>query len=100
MGLPDVPPKYRDKRTDRFAAGERVKEFEAFKEQAERRLDILETAVSRMDVMRLPSNRFEALNGDRKGQLSIRINRQWWVCLEWPEEQDRPGNIEITDYHL
>jgi proteic killer suppression protein len=99
LGLSDVPPKYRDKRTERFAAGERVKEFQAFKEQAERRLDILETAVSRTDLMLLPSNRFEALSGDRKGQFIIRINRQWRVCFEWPEEHDRPSNIEITNYH-
>src|SRR5271166_6514818 len=94
---PETPPKFRDKRTERFAAGERVKEFQAFKEQAERRLDILETAVSLMDLMLLPSNRFEALGGDRKGQFSVRINRQWRVCFEWPEEHDRPFNIEITD---
>jgi len=99
LGLLEVPPKYRDKRTERFAAGERVKEFEAFKEQAERRLDLLEAAVNRVDLMLLPSNRFEALRGDRKGQFSIRINRQWRVCFEWPEGQDRPSNIEITDYH-
>lgn len=98
-GLPDTPPKYRDKRTERFAAGERVREFQAFKEQAERRLDILEAAVSRHDLMRLPSNRFEALGGDRKDQFSIRINQQWRVCFEWPEDHDRPFNIEITDYH-
>ena len=61
-----MPPKYRDKRTERFAAGERVKEFQAFKGQAERRLDLLETAVTRNDLMRLPSNRFEALGGDRE----------------------------------
>jgi proteic killer suppression protein len=96
---PVAPPKYRDKRTERFAAGERIREFQAFKEQAERRLDILETAVSRRDLMHLPSNRFEALGGDRKGQFSIRINQQWRVCFEWPEEQDRPCNIEICDYH-
>lgn len=99
LGSPEVPPRYRDRRTERFAAGERVKEFQPFKEQAERRLDILETAVSRTDLMLLPSNRFEALSGDRKGQFSIRINRQWRVCFEWPEEQERPFNIEITDYH-
>ena len=99
LGLLEVPHKYRDKRTERFAAGERVKEFEAFKEQAERRLDLLEAAVNRVDLMLLPSNRFEALRGDRKGQFSIRINRQWRVCFEWPEGQDRPSNIEITDYH-
>lgn len=99
LGQRNVPPKYRDKRTERFAAGERVREFQAFKHQAERRLDILEAATSRNDLVRLPSNRFEALSGDRKGQFSIRINRQWRVCFEWPEDHDRPFNIEITDYH-
>jgi proteic killer suppression protein len=96
---PDNFQKYRDKRTERFAAGERVKEFQAFKEQAERRLDILEVAVDREDLALLPSNGFEALSGDRKGQFSIRINRQWRVCFEWPEGAKRPFNIEITDYH-
>jgi proteic killer suppression protein len=99
LGQPDTPSKYRDRRTERFAAGERVKEFEAFKEQAERRLDILEAAVDRSDLILLPSNRFEALGGDRQGQFSIRINRQWRVCFEWPDNADRPFNIEITDYH-
>jgi proteic killer suppression protein len=99
LAQPPAPPKFRDRRTERFAAGERVKEFQAFKEQAERRLDILETAVSRDDLMFLPSNHFEALVGDRKGQFSIRINQQWRVCFEWPEEVDRPCNIEICDYH-
>jgi len=65
LGQQGVPPKYRDKRTERFAAGERVKEFHAFKEQGERRLDNLEAATSRNDLMRLPSNRFEAVGGDR-----------------------------------
>lgn len=99
LGQPDVPPKYRDKRTERFAAGERIREFQPFKDQAERRLDILEAAASRNDLMLLPSNRFEALRGDRKGQFSIRINRQWRVCFDWPDDHDRPFNIEITDYH-
>lgn len=93
------PPKYRDKRTERFAAGERVREFQAFTDQAERRLDILEAAVTKKDLMRLPSNHFEALDGDRKGQFSIRINQQWRVCFEWPDDHARPFNIEITDYH-
>jgi proteic killer suppression protein len=96
---PVTPPKYRDRRTERFAEGQHVREFQAFKEQAERRLDILETAISRSDLVLLPSNRFEALGGSRKGQFSIRINQQWRVCFEWPEEHDRPFNIEICDYH-
>ena len=92
-------PKYRDRRTERFADGERVREFQSFKNQAERRLDMLETAVNKMDLIKLPSNRFEALAGDRKGQFSIRINLQWRVCFEGPDDHERPFNIEIVDYH-
>ena len=96
---PVGPPKYRDKRTERFAAGERVREFQAFKDQAERRLDFLEAATDKNDLVRLPSNRFEARGGDRQGQFSVRINQRWRVCFEWPDDHDRPFNIEITDYH-
>lgn len=94
----DRPP-YRDKRTARFADGERVKEFQAFEQQAVKRLRILQAAASRNGLMLLPSNHFEALGGDRKGQFSIRINMQWRICFEWPDGQPSPFNIEIVDYH-
>jgi proteic killer suppression protein len=92
-------PKFRDKLMERFARGEQVKQFHAIKEQAERRLDILEAATNLDDLKKLPSNRFEALGGDRKGQLSIRINQQWRICFEWPDDHPHPFNIEIVDYH-
>ena len=92
-------PKYRDKRTERFAAGERVREFQAFEQQVKKRLIILDSAVSRNGLKFLSSNRFEALGGDRKGQFSIRINKQWRVCFEWPDDALKPFNIEIADYH-
>ena len=85
-----MPNTYRDKRTQLFAAGQRVKEFQGFADQAYRRLEIL---------MALRSNRFEALGGNRKGQFSIRINFKWRICFEWPAGAPRPCNIEITDYH-
>jgi proteic killer suppression protein len=91
--------KYRDKRTERFAHGARVREFQAFARQAYRRLEILEAARSREALMLLPGNRFEALGGDRKGQYSIRINQQWRICFEWSEGEPEPFPIEITDYH-
>jgi proteic killer suppression protein len=47
----------------------------------------------------LPGNRFEALDGDRKGQYSIRINDQWRICFEWSDESGGPFNVEIVDYH-
>ncbi len=43
-------------------------EFQAFERQAYKRLDILEAAPNKEALMQLPSNRFEALSGDRKGQ--------------------------------
>jgi toxin HigB-1 len=97
--------KYKDKRTKRFAEGERVKEFQAFERQAYKRLEILEAAPNKETLMMLPSNRFEALGGDsfaprvRNGQYSIRINDQWRICFEWPDAEEHPFNIEIVDYH-
>jgi proteic killer suppression protein len=44
-------------------------------------LTALEAAVVLADLRNPPSNRFEALGGDRKGQYSIRIKgRMWWVA--------------------
>jgi toxin HigB-1 len=94
-----MQPKYRDKRTARFATGVRVKEFQAFERQAYKRLEILEAALNKEALMSLPSNRFESLSGDRKGQYSIRINEKWRICFEWPEGEPHPFNIEIVDYH-
>ena len=90
---------YRDKRTKEFAEGKRGKEFEGFRRQAEKRLDILDAATSLPDLQALPSNALEGMKGDRKGQYSIRINMQWRICFEWPEGQSGPSNVEIVDHH-
>ena len=88
---------YRDKRTESFASGHFERAFQGFIQQAERRLEILDAAESIYDLAALPGNRFEALSGDRTGQFAIRINLQWRICFEWPE--DGPENVEIVDYH-
>ncbi len=90
---------YRDKRTERFAAGERVKEFSGFARQAETRLDRLDAATALGDLAALSGNRLESLRGERAGQFSIRINDQWRICFEWPEGSPGPSNVEIVDYH-
>jgi proteic killer suppression protein len=90
---------YRDKKTERFANGERVKDFSGFSRQAEIRLDRLEAATSLKDLGALGGNRLEALHGDREGQYSIRINDQWRICFEWPAGSPGPVNVEIVDYH-
>jgi proteic killer suppression protein len=90
---------YRDKRTDAFAKGTFVREFQGFDRQAWKRLEILDAATSLDDLRALPSNRLEALRGDRGGQFSIRINAQWRLCFEWPQGAAGPSNVEIVDYH-
>lgn len=90
---------YRDKRTRDFADGRRVKAFSAIERAARLKLDRLEAALSLADLAALPGNRFQALRGDRKGQYSIRINDQWRVCFEWPQDSPGPVNVEIVDYH-
>ncbi len=90
---------YRDARTERFARGERVKQFEPIRKQAETRLVRLEVATALAEVAALPSNRLEKLLGDRKGQWSIRINDQWRICFKWLEGAKGPSDVEIVDYH-
>jgi toxin HigB-1 len=90
---------YKDKRTDRFANGEFVREFQAFENQGWKRLEILDAATSLADLRMLPSNRLESLQGDREGQFSIRINSQWRICFVWDKGALGPSDVEIVYYH-
>ncbi|NBC32088.1 MAG: plasmid maintenance system killer protein [Alphaproteobacteria bacterium] len=90
---------YKDKQTAQFASGQTVRAFRPIEKQAAKRLAILNAAVSLESLRALPSNRLEALKGDRAGQYSIRINAQWRICFAWPSGQPGPSNVEIVDYH-
>ena len=90
---------YSDRRTRRFALGAHIKQFEAFRRQAERTLDRLDAATSLRDVANFPGHRLEKLRGDRAGSYSIRINDQWRICFDWPEGSPGPENVSIEDYH-
>ena len=61
------------------------------------KLNAIDAALSLDDLRLPPSNRLQALKGNRKGQHGIRINDQWRLCFVW-----RDGNaeyVEIVDYH-
>ena len=90
---------YRDSRTRALAEGLPIKAFQGFARAAWRRLEILDAANSLQDLRGLRSNRLEALRGDRKGQHSIRINKQWRICFKWPTGAPGPSDVEIIDYH-
>ncbi|WP_432415623.1 type II toxin-antitoxin system RelE/ParE family toxin [Chromohalobacter israelensis] len=55
-------------------------------------------AAAQLDDLRIPpGNRLEALQGNREGQYSIRINDQWRICFRF--ESGNAHDVEITDYH-
>ncbi|WP_085440970.1 type II toxin-antitoxin system RelE/ParE family toxin [Magnetofaba australis] len=79
-----------------FAVGSH-KRFVNIRAVALRKLDMLHAATSVEDLRAPPSNRLEALKGNRKGQHSIRINDQWRVCFVW--RNGHAHDVEIIDYH-
>jgi addiction module HigA family antidote len=58
---------------------------------------MLDAAETLADLLVPPGNRLEKLTGDRAGQHSIRINRQWRICFYWSDAG--PEDVEIVDYH-
>jgi proteic killer suppression protein len=61
------------------------------------KLLMLNAATDLRDLRSPPANRLEKLRGNREGQYSIRINKQYRICFVW-----RGGDayqVEIVDYH-
>ena len=57
----------------------------------------LNAATALIDLRVPPGNRLEALKGDRKGQFSIRVDRQWRLCFRWINNDAH--DVELVDYH-
>jgi len=62
-----------------------------------RKLAMLNRAGRIEDLRVPPGNRLEALQGDRAGQWSVRINDQWRLCFRF--ESGNAYDVEIVDYH-
>jgi toxin HigB-1 len=60
-------------------------------------LSALDAAVVLDDLRFPPGNNLEVLLGNRKGQHSVRLNKQWRICFIWTPEG--PSDVEIVDYH-
>lgn len=59
---------------------------------------LLLDAASTICELRMPqSNHLKKLAGFKKGQYSIRINKQWRICFTWSE--NNAYEVEIIDYH-
>ena len=89
---------FRCKETERLWQGQSSRKFPSdIQDRALRKLHQLDAALTMADLRNPPSNRLEALKGDRKGLWSIRINDQWRVCFRWTTAG--PEDVEIADYH-
>ena len=87
---------FKCKHTQALYEGKCPKKFRVFQAQAERKLQMLDSATELLDLRSPVGNRLEKLSGNRQGQYSIRINKQWRACFAW---SDKPCDVEITDYH-
>ena len=61
------------------------------------RLNAIDAAIKLEDLRLPPSNRLEALKGNREGQHSICVNDQWRICFVWRD--GHAEQVELVDYH-
>ena len=66
-----------------------------------KKIQIIEAATDERDLYGLKSLHFEKLKGDRKGQYSIRLNKQWRLILSMVKDKNNKIVlvISIEDYH-
>jgi len=89
---------FADIETERFYTTGRSRRFPPeIRARAAMRLTQINAATQIADLKQPPSNRPEALKGDRKGQWSIRINDQWRVCFRFSKGD--AYDVAIVDYH-
>ena len=89
---------FKDKETEKvFNRNYSKKLPETIQQRALRKLRMIDAATDINDLRVPPGNRLEELAGNREGQHSIRINKQFRVCFRWT----RAGaeDVEIVDYH-
>jgi proteic killer suppression protein len=89
---------FKDKETEKVWKREYSKKLPGeIQERCLMKLQQLHAAGDLKDLLIPVSNQLESLKGDRKGQHSIRVNRQWRICFKW--DAGHPLDVEITDYH-
>jgi len=93
---------FKNKETEEIACGQKSKRTlkvipSELHYSAYKKLIFLDN-IRTLDSLRAwPGLNLERLKGDRRGQLSIRINNQYRICFRFFEGQVL--DVEIVDYH-
>ena len=96
--IPAVIRSFRDSETATLFATGKARRLPAdILKRATMRLQQLDSAVRLDDLRQPPSNRLEALKGDRRGRYGIRINDRWRLCFRFSDGDAL--EVEIVDYH-
>jgi len=89
---------FADRATTKIAEGDRSRDLSPeLQNAARRKLRLLDAAARLNDLRSPPGNRLEALQGDRKGTYSIRINDHWRITFAWSD--GGADDVRIEDYH-
>lgn len=88
---------FRCRETEKLFATGKSRKFQSIKTVGERKLTMIDAAETIEFLLSPPGNRLEQLSRDRKGEWSIRINKQWRICF-WFKDGKATG-VEIVDYH-
>ena len=62
-----------------------------------RKLDLVNAAHAMSDLRVPPGNRLEALKGDQKGRLSVRVNERYRITFRF--ENGNAFEVRCEDYH-
>lgn len=87
---------FADADTERLFLSGKSRRFGSITAVVRRKLQLLDNTPRYDDLRVLPGNRLESLNGDRRGQHSVRINDQYRICFRWDEGD--AYRVEIADY--
>ncbi len=89
---------FSNRRTEKLFDGETGHRFDShIVNRARKKLDRINSAADLNDLRVPPGNRLEPLTGDREGQYSIRINRNWRICFRW--EDGDAFDVEINNHY-
>lgn len=89
---------FADKETEKLFRQEFSKKLpQSIQRIALRKLLMIHAAETMEDLRIPPSNHLERLSGDREGQYSIRVNKQYRICFSIHGKDI--CDVEIVDYH-